>query len=262
MKKRFVALLLLAVVACFAFSQELQVTEYVLSSEKLKQDAVLAVVSDLHNTVFGENQAELAAAIQAAQPDAVLMLGDMAGDLNSLSGTRMLVEALGGEYPVFYVSGNHERMSGQLDQIKAELRGMGVRVLAGDAEMLPCGIRIAGVDNPDQQHWEEWLAQGNACRAGDEVFNVLLSHRPDLLRYYGLDFDLVLCGHAHGGQVRLPFLLPNGLWAPNQGLFPKYTQGMHDVGEGTMIVSRGLSRGPLPRVFNRPELVIVRLEDA
>ena len=92
-----------------------------------------------------------------------------------------------------------------------------------------------------------------------EIFTVLLSHRPELFEIYQkYEFDLVLSGHAHGGQWRIPGLL-NGLFAPNQGLFPKYAGGRYDYDGGTMIVSRGLAREStrIPRIFNRPELVIV-----
>ena len=95
--------------------------------------------------------------------------------------------------------------------------------------------------------------------AGTEIFTVLLSHRPELFEIYQkYEFDLVLSGHAHGGQWRIPGLL-NGLFAPNQGLFPKYAGGRYDYAGGTMIVSRGLAREStkVPRIFNRPELVVV-----
>lgn len=263
MKKRWIILAAaLFLFLSFALSQKLQVTQYIRTSDKLTQPVSLAVVSDLHNASFGRNQAELAAAIHAAQPDAVLFLGDMAEGMRSLSGTQMLVEALGGKYPIYYVSGNHECISGELEAIKNELRSMGVRVLEGESEVLPCGVRIAGVDDPQCLYRHEWQAQIEACRAQDDTFTVLLSHRSDRIDFYREGFDLILCGHAHGGQVRIPGILKNGLWSPNQGFFPQYTSGVHEAGQGHMIVSRGLSKGLLPRVFNRPELMIVQLNPA
>jgi len=72
--------------------------------------------------------------------------------------------------------------------------------------------------------------------------------------------DLVFAGHAHGGQFRFPFL--GGLFAPNQGLFPKYTSGVYTEADTSMVVSRGLSNSIIPvRVFNRPELVVVTLRE-
>lgn len=257
MRKLILVILLLMV--CLAFSQKLQITEYTISSEKLTQPATLAVVSDLHNSSFGHKQAGLASAIRASNPDALLLTGDMAEDVQSLSATCDLIQALSGETPVFYVSGNHECASGELDEIKDRLRSMGVHVLEGESKILPCGLRIAGADDPLCLYRQEWRDQIASLRSGDDVFTVLLAHRPDRVEYYSEGFDLVLTGHAHGGQVRIPFILENGLWAPNQGFLPKYTTGIHETSDGRMIVSRGLSKGFPPRVFNRPELVIVHL---
>ena len=91
-------------------------------------------------------------------------------------------------------------------------------------------------------------------------FNVLLAHYPEQIEYYRSfgKFDLILSGHAHGGQWRIPGIL-NGLYAPNQGLFPEYAGGRYDFEDSVMIVSRGLSRTKeiIPRIFNNPELVII-----
>lgn len=257
---RILILLALILLAAAALSQRLQVTEYTLESTKLVKDVTLAVVSDLHNSFFGEGQTQLVQEICAVEPDAVLLTGDMADGLESMDGVRTLVQALEGAYPVYYVSGNHECASGELAAIKAELRGLGVRVLEGESEMLPCGVRITGTDDPACLTREQWRAQVESCKSSDDVFTVLMAHRPDRIDFYGEGFDLILSGHAHGGQVRLPFLLENGLWAPNQGWLPKYTCGVYPAGSGQMIVSRGLCKNALPRVFNRPELVVVRLK--
>ena len=91
-------------------------------------------------------------------------------------------------------------------------------------------------------------------------FSILLSHRPEVFNVYvDNKIDLVLTGHAHGGQIRIPFI--GGLIAPNQGIFPKYTSGVFEEDATTMIVSRGIGNSILPyRINNRPELVIVTLK--
>ena len=98
----------------------------------------------------------------------------------------------------------------------------------------------------------------------DGLFTVLLSHRPErITELLPLNPDLVLAGHAHGGQWRLPVLLENGLLSPNQGLFPRYTNGEYPFGDTTMIVSRGLAREStrvIPRIFNRPEIVLITVK--
>ena len=91
----------------------------------------------------------------------------------------------------------------------------------------------------------------------DGLYNIVLSHRPEYFRaYVEAGADLVLCGHAHGGQV---IIGDKGLFAPGQGFFPEYTQGIHIKNDTSMIVSRGLGDSVLPRVNNMPELVIVTL---
>ena len=103
------------------------------------------------------------------------------------------------------------------------------------------------------------LAQANADFSG---FSLLLAHRPARIQQYlSGGYDLVLCGHAHGGQWRIPGIL-NGLLAPDEGFFPKYAGGTYRFDETTMIVSRGLAREStrVPRLYNPPELVLVELQ--
>ena len=266
MFKRFKWLILIAalgVLMHFALSEELAVRTYVVASDRICGDMCLCVVSDLHNCFYGENQEALISAIDGESPDAVLVLGDVCSGLADFGGIQALIQGLDGRYPVYYVSGNHENDDGQLEQIKAALVGMGVNVLEGGSEILDngaCRVRISGLDDPISLTRTEWSDRLDALRAeaADDTFTILMSHRPDRVdRYDG--FDLILCGHAHGGQVRIPGIL-NGLWAPNQGWFPKYAGGEYALESGRMIVSRGLEKNNLPRVFNRPELVVVRLK--
>lgn len=263
MKKRYLCIVpvILAVLALIpALSQKLQVTSWTISSEKINESVRFALLTDLHNSSFGDNQAELAAAIDEADVEAVLMCGDMADDMQTVSGLCALVESLGGKYPVFYVSGNHECDSDtDLFAIKQMLREMNVIVLEGESVLLRDDVRIAGADDPKCLYRDEWKAQIDACRADDNVFTLLLSHRPDRIDFYREGFDLVLCGHAHGGQLRL---FGQGLWAPNQGFFPEYTSGFYPAGNGMMFVSRGLAKNKLPRLFNCPELAVIEVVPA
>lgn len=172
-------------------------------------------------------------------------------------------------YQCFYVSGNHEFWSGRASEHKGILRSYGVTVLEGDrANVTIRGqeIVVVGIDDPDggQMRFENQMNSLSALLP-PESYTILLSHRPEIFEcYIELDVDLVLCGHAHGGQWRIPLILRNGLLAPNQGLFPKYTDGIHIANDTTMIVSRGLSQfaPQIPRIFNPPELVVVNLTPA
>ena len=96
---------------------------------------------------------------------------------------------------------------------------------------------------------------------GISLYKILIAHRPENIETYKkYSFDLVLSGHTHGGQIRIPGIV-NGLYAPNQGIFPKYAGGFYIHGHLTHIISRGLSKKfMLPRPGNPPELVIITIE--
>lgn len=247
----------LAVLLPLALSQRLEVDTYTIVSPKVEVEVTLAVATDLHDSFYGKGQRELIAAIRAENPDALLLVGDMCENPNEMDGVRALVEGLAGEIPVLYTTGNHECQNGEEEQIKSALRELGVIVLEGDSALLG-GVRIAGTDDPLCLTRADWQAQIESCRAQDDTFTVLMAHRPDRAEFYDAGFDLVVSGHAHGGQVRIPGLI-DGLWAPNQGWFPAYTSGLYPLGEGQLAVSRGLCKSALPRVFNRPELMILRI---
>ena len=233
------------------------------------------MITDLHAGIYGEAQQNLLRAVRRQEPDAVLLVGDIADDEVPNDGVWMLLSELGGKYPCFYVSGNHEFWSGNAETVKQDIEAYGVEVLEGEGCMLEVRgqkLQIFGVDDPDcfgggarltDGSSEAWQAQLAACESQREegVYSVLMSHRPELVQdYEDSGFDLAVSGHAHGGQIRIPLIL-NGLYAPNQGWFPAYAGGRYRLNESTvLIVSRGLCRNELPRVFNRPELVMVEIE--
>ena len=187
--------------------------------------------------------------------------------------TTDFIEDISDKYLCYYVSGNHEFWSRKADDYKAVLETYGVKVLEGTSEIIEIGgsrIRISGVDDPDSDRYPsrsapyaEQISRLSNYSSSDDLFTILLSHRPERIdELLALKPDLVLSGHAHGGQWRLPLLLENGLLAPNQWLFPKYTNGEYFFGETTLIVSRGLAREStaiIPRVFNRPEIVVINI---
>ena len=258
------AVLLLAA----AVDPRLKTVTYTVHSDKVESTVRLAVAADLHSCRYGENQETLLNAVRAASPDAVLLPGDFYDDELSTDNARLFARTIAAEYPTFYVTGNHEIASKRDEEMKEELRSFGVTVLDGDAVPLITAagdvIWIAGADDPAVGA-EKAAQQRTRARAAvpEGEFALLLSHRPELTEEYSaLGFDLVIAGHAHGGQWRIPFLL-NGLLAPNQGFFPAYAGGLYELENTTLIVSRGLARETtaVPRIFNRPELVIVEIQN-
>lgn len=260
-------LAILVVLALIALDERLILRTYTVASPKLTAEVRLAVVTDFHSS---DNADDVAAMVASCAPDAVLLVGDLFDDDTQnrpTERTLSLMRQLSAQYPCYYVSGNHEAWTGEMDALYQQTEEAGVTVLRMSSSVLTVrGQRIAlcGVPDPYEMVFsgapdtEEQLRQ--ALENVDSAdFTVLLAHRPELLaKYAQFPLDLVVSGHAHGGQVRIPGVL-NGLYAPNQGWFPKLAGGAYTQDGTTLIVSRGLAvRTRLPRIFNRPEVVLVR----
>lgn len=260
-------LAILVVLTLIALDERLILRTYTVVSPKLTAEVRLAVVTDFHSS---DNADDVVAMVTSCAPDAVLMVGDMFDDdiaNRPTERTLSLMRQLIAQYPCYYVSGNHEAWTGEMDALYQQTEEAGVTVLRMSSGVLTVrGQRIAlcGVPDPYEMvlsgapDTEEQLRQ--ALEDVDSAdFTVLLAHRPELLaKYAQFPLDLVVSGHAHGGQVRIPGVL-NGLYAPNQGWFPKLAGGAYTQDGTTLIVSRGLAvRTRLPRIFNRPEVVLVR----
>ena len=258
---------ILVILTLIALDERLILRTYTVASPKLTAEVRLAVVTDIHSS---DNADDVVAMVASCAPDAVLMVGDMFDDDTQnrpTERTLSLMRQLSAQYPCHYVSGNHEAWTGEMDALYQQTEEAGVTVLRMSSGVLTVrGQRIAlcGIPDPYEMVFsgapdtEEQLRQ--ALEDVDSAdFTVLLAHRPELLaKYAQFPLDLVVSGHAHGGQVRIPGVL-NGLYAPNQGWFPKLAGGAYTQDGTTLIVSRGLAvRTRLPRIFNRPEVVLVR----
>ncbi len=233
-------------------------------------------ISDLHDKRFGAKQEKLLQICADASPDLIVITGDIIDKRRTkwedIGPALELASGAVQIAPTFFVCGNHEISSGYYDQLRQELMQLGVTVLDNEVVEIKSGddtITLAGIQNvnafsdfrsePDvaQENFHEQLQA-----LADQVqtpFSILLSHRPDFFDWYvDAGFILTFCGHAHGGQVRIPGL--GGVFAPDQGLFGKYTEGLHIKDGRGMNISRGLGNSGFPfRVFNRPELVLVTL---
>lgn len=260
-------LAILVVLTLIALDERLILRTYTVVSPKLTAEVRLAVVTDFHSS---DNADDVVAMVASCAPDAVLLVGDLFDDDTQNrppERTLSLMRQLSAQYPCYYVSGNHEAWTGEMDALYQQTEEAGVTVLRMSSGVLTVrGQRIAlcGIPDPYEMVFsgapdtEEQLRQ--ALEDVDSAdFTVLLAHRPELLaKYAQFPLDLVVSGHAHGGQVRIPGVL-NGLYAPNQGWFPKLAGGAYTQDGTTLIVSRGLAvRTRLPRIFNRPEVVLVR----
>lgn len=272
MKKWLVLLLLAAAVwgFCWINNNWLQTTEYTLASDELPEafdGKRIVQVSDLHNAEFGEGQSRLIEKVEAAEPDAIFLTGDLV-DSNryDLEVSLTLVEALVEMSDVYFVMGNHEVASNKIDEITEALEARDVHVLMNDAvewELDGEVIQIAGINDPLYNinlAEEEFTRQALDETGLSDDFTLLLAHRPEMIRVYAEEkIDLVFSGHAHGGQVRFPGL--GGLIAPGQGWFPTMTQGVFERADTQLVLSRGIGNSGFPlRLFNLPEIVAVTLQ--
>lgn len=263
MKRKHWAAAICALAVLAALDVRLRTVHYTVATSKISAPVRLAVLSDLHSCRYGQGQRTLLEAVAAAEPDAVLMAGDMVDDAMPEEPAWTAIQALAAEYPCFYVTGNHEWWTGEAERICRRMEELGARVLRGEAspiELKGQRLELCGVDDPDSGAMEEELKQAGES-VSEDVFAVLLAHRPEKISLYLQGrFDLVISGHAHGGQWRLPGLV-NGLFAPGQGLFPACAGGCYRFGEASLVVSRGLAREStwIPRLFNRPEVVVVNI---
>ncbi|MEG1566885.1 MAG: metallophosphoesterase [Anaerovoracaceae bacterium] len=240
------------------------ITQYNYANEKIPKgfnNYKIVQLSDLHNKVFGKNQEKFMEKIKEIEPDAVVITGDIVDKHRTKVNVAVdFVDQLTKIAPVYYINGNHEMV---LDfnvskELYDSMENSGVKLLLDDKVKIKSegdDITIAGLS-------EETVFNGNIkpLDGMNEKFTILLAHEPHhLMEYSQTKSDLVFCGHAHGGQIRLPFI--GGLYSPGQGVHPKLTSGIHKEGNTTMVISRGLGNSEFPfRVFNRPEIVVVTLQ--
>ncbi len=231
----------------------------------------IAQVSDLHNAVFGKNNAELLQALSECEPNIIVITGDLVdAEHTEIDIALDFAKEATQIASTYYVTGNHEASLPQYDELKKGLESIGVVVLEDASMQLEYkdeAITLIGLSDPNftikGDMFGEIPAMVDTKLQGliedRDDYTILLSHRPELFETcVNCGVDLVLSGHAHGGQFRLPFI--GGLVAPNQGLFPRYDAGLYTKGDTNMIVSRGLGNSIIPiRFNNRPEIVLLKL---
>ncbi len=267
-KKRWllrIVVLVVLIIFCRIQNKYLTVTYYAYTNTELPQAFEgyrIVQISDLHNATFGAENKHLVSKIEELQPDMIVLTGDLvdSGHTNMEAALRFAKQSVL-IAPTYYITGNHENWleASEKEYLLAELEKLGVvcledelvEISQGDSAFTLIGLNDESlIGNTLQKVLEE---------TDTEQLQILLAHEPQYLNNYAASgVDLVLTGHAHGGQIRLPFV--GGLVAPNQGLFPEYTEGEHVKGDTTMIISRGLGNSVIPlRVFNLPEIVCVEL---
>ena len=234
----------------------------------------IAHVSDLHNAQMGEGNADLLQMLRDAKPDMIAITGDLIDSRNTniqiaLEFVREAVKIA----PCYYVTGNHEARIEEYQSFREAMEKSGVIVLDDEKTQFAyegAVITLIGVNDPifepdyHPDYAESQMAEKleKLQEPQEDGFTVLLSHRPQFFDAYAdTGIELVLSGHAHGGQFRLPFI--GGVYVPSQGLFPEYDAGLFTRGDTNMIVSRGIGNSAFPfRINNRPEVILIELHPA
>lgn len=254
--------------------------EYVICSSKIRQaeqSPVMVMISDLHNTEFGNNNDHLLREIELLQPDGILIGGDLIVGKkgHSVKMASQLIHRLSSVAPIFYAMGNHEsRMQNKPDEMGEEYRAYeqvlkeeNVIVLdnaCASIEIKGTKFSIHGLSLPKKYYKKnkretlfgsevkEFIGEPDK-----DAYEILLAHNPRYApAYFEWGADLILSGHYHGGMVRLG---NHGVISPYFTLFPKYCYGRFDREQQTMLVSAGMGEHTIPfRMFNPRELLVLR----
>ena len=270
------ALIILALIAAAAAflikdsREDLEISRYEVASQKLPESFdgfKIVQLSDLHGAEFGEDGMALVDKVGSLEPDMIALTGDFVTDEGDLAAVEKLAARLVKLCPVYFISGNHEFGSGLAVKVRNILERAGVKYLSNEYLTISRGedeILLGGVEDPlayaDMLSPDELAQKMN--NAAPDAFKILLGHRNYwMTEYPELPVDLIFCGHAHGGLIRIPGV--GGLIGTDRRLFPDFDAGQFNNGRYTLIVSRGLGNSvPIPRIFNRPEIVCVELSSA
>lgn len=247
------------------------VSRYNISSEKLDTSLKIVLIADQHNRQFGTNDSRLVEKIREQSPDIIAVDGDMVTTNEPNDDVmKSLLPQLAEIAPTYYCLGNHELLLKDKIDFKSDITAAGAVLLDNESVVFEKDgqqFLIGGLteypyydyyapdfDNPERYFWDDF------CNSSDGCFSILLHHKPeyteDMLSKSNV--DLVLCGHTHGGLIRIPFI--GGLYAPNQGFFPKYDKGEFDLNGTKMIITSGLGNSNfVPRLNNCAEICVINV---
>lgn len=242
---------------------------YTIESKKINRDINLVIMSDLHDNELGENNINLVEKIKSKSPDMVLVVGDMVND-NSYNSNIVVnfLKQISSTIPVYYSLGNTEEdyIKSNTSDLIQELEDINVTVLNNeykDVKINNTTIRVGGMYDY-AFGLENKKVYDFLCDFQDtESYKIMMAHRPDSFIFGDAsevwDIDLVVSGHTHGGQVRLPFI--GGLYVGDQGYFPKYDKGLFDLNKIKILITSGLGSGnqKIPRFNNIPEVVNLKI---
>jgi len=231
----------------------------------------IVLLADIHDTEFGRENERLISQVNDASPDIIVIAGDILSAYanrrpmeKQLARVETLVSGLKLIAPVYFINGNHEisRLFGRTETLESVLEEHGVRVLKNEYEVLgpdDSNILLIGIDASHSIPALKTKYVTNRRELEGTDFVIMIEHRNDTLQLYSeIGVELILCGHAHGGVIRLPLI--GGVIGPDRDLFPEYSDGVYTMGDTKMLVSRGLGKtGIWPRFLNNPQIAVAVL---
>lgn len=275
-----IVLIFISIVMCFI--NKIDVTKYTISSEKIPEEFngfKIVQLSDFHSQGYRNTTEDIINKVKDINPDIIVMTGDMVSwDIEDIEEVKILIKSLAELYPIYYIDGNHEHLAeilrpGKYVAFMEFMKELGVTTIKNDYIEIYKGdksINLYGINLPldgatglyvNRFQLEENYVEKTLPEADREKFNILLAHTPTFIKQYSQwGADLVLCGHMHGGIVRIPFT-NIGLLSPGRTIFPRYAAGKFKVNDTTMIVNRGIGTSSFKlRVFNNPEITVLTLK--
>lgn len=262
-------LVLLFIAMAYGANNRIEITNYTYETDALSvsfNGYRIVQLTDLHNKIFAEKNAGLMQQIRDLNPDIIVLTGDIidASNHTNIQAALLFMQQIVDIAPTYYVYGNHEHYlpKSDLSSFEEKIQEFGVHFMNNETIQIESAtgqtLSLIGLDDLSLQ---ANILKTLADEAPDD-FQILLAHEPQYLRDYYAEsgVDLVFSGHTHGGQWRIPFT-HQGLYAPDQGFLPKYTDGIYTEGDTTMYLSRGLGNSGFPlRLFNHPEIVCVTFQ--
>lgn len=247
MKKVLSTLIISSLIWLIYSNEKLTTSYYNLKSDKIKNNFKILQISDMHDS---NKSKSIIKKTKKEKPDIIVITGDLID--RQYAAMYSFVNELTNIAPVFYVSGNHETVKPHYKEILNELEDAGAVVLKQQTMKLG-NVSISGIEDSSIID----AASAMSKISIQDNYNILLAHHPEKVEHYARKgFDLVLSGHAHGGQIIIPGV--GGLYSPNQGKFPKYYKGLFQKNKTKMIVCAGVG-GPRPRINNPPEICVITI---
>ena len=274
-----IVLIFISIVMCFI--NKIDVTKYTISNEKIPEEFngfKIVQLSDFHSQGYRNTTEDIINKVKDINPDIIVMTGDMVSwDIEDIEEVKILIKSLAELYPIYYIDGNHEHLAeilrpGKYVAFIEFMKELGVATIKNDYIEIYKGdksINLYGINLPldgatglyvNKFQLEKNYVEKTLPEANEEKFNILLAHTPTFIKQYSQwGADLVLCGHMHGGIVRIPFT-NIGLLSPERTIFPKYAAGKFKVNGSIMIVNRGIGGSSFDlRLFNNPEITVITL---